>query len=398
MRLASWWEGTRLVAGRSLADGVRSRTVRISTAVLLLVGLAVVFVPRMLGGDEPSYTLASVGEPSVAVQAQLDAAGEAAGFRMEYLAVQDAAMLEAAIREGDATVGLVGTTVYVRTDAPGAVAVLVGQAVVAQERTDLLRAAGLSSAQIAEVGSLVLPDQVEVGPVQDEGRAAIGFIVGIVLYMAIMFSGQIIAMNVGVEKSTRIAEVLLAVLRPSQILVGNVVGIGLQTLAQLLVLTVPILVAVTMTDGLDVPAVAAGDIVLGVAWFVLGFLMYAFLFAATAALVDKVTEVGSAIMPVTVVLVVAYLGAVIVVQQDPGSAMSVTLSLFPLTSPMAMPVRWSSGMVPEWQLIVSMLLALGAAFLLAWFGSTVYRRALVITGRRLKLGEVLRPSTPSPTP
>jgi ABC-2 type transport system permease protein len=149
-----------------------------------------------------------------------------------------------------------------------------------------------------------------------------------------------------------------------------------------------------MTDGLEVPTVAAGDIALGVAWFVLGFLMYAFLFAAAAALVDKVTEVGSAIMPVTVVLVLAYLGAVIVVQQDPGSATSLALSLFPLTSPMAMPVRWSSGMVPEWQLIVSMVLALGAAFLLAWFGSMVYRRALVITGRRLKLGEVLR-STPA---
>ena len=390
MSAGSWWEGTRLVAGRSLADGARSRTVRISTAVLLLVGLAIVFVPRLLGGDEPTYTLASVGETSASVQAQLDAASDAAGFRVEYLTVQDAAMLEAAIREGDATVGLAGTTVYVRTDAPGAVAVLVGQAVMAQERTDLLREAGLSSAQIAELGSLALPDQIEVGPVQDEGRAAIGFLVGIVLYMAIMLSGQLIAMNVGVEKSTRIAEVLLAVLRPSQILVGNVVGIGVQTLAQLLVLTVPILIAVTMTDGLEVPTVAAGDIALGVAWFVLGFLMYAFLFAAAAALVDKVTEVGSAIMPVTVVLVLAYLGAVIVVQQDPGSATSVALSLFPLTSPMAMPVRWSSGMVPEWQLIVSMVLALGAAFLLAWFGSMVYRRALVITGRRLKLGEVLR--------
>jgi ABC-2 type transport system permease protein len=390
MNARSWWEGTRLVAGRSLADGARSRTVRISTAVLLLVGLAVVFVPRLLGDDEPTYTLASVGAPSASVQAQLDAASDAAGFRVAYLTVQDAAMLEAAIRDGDATVGLAGTTVYVRTDAPGAVAVLVGQAVVAQERADLLRAAGLSSAQIAELGSVALPDQVEVGPVQDEGRAVIGFLVGIVLYMAIMFSGQIIAMNVGVEKSTRIAEVLLAVLRPSQILVGNVVGIGLQTLAQLLVLTVPILIAVTVTDGLEVPTVAAGDIALGVAWFVLGFLMYAFLFAATAALVDKVTEVGSAIMPVTVVLVLAYLGAIIVVQQDPGSPMSVVLSLFPLTSPMAMPVRWSSGLVPEWQLIVSMVLALGAAFLLAWFGSTVYRRALVVTGRRLKLGEVLR--------
>jgi ABC-2 type transport system permease protein len=396
MKGAAWWQGTRLVAGRALADGVRSRTVRITTLILLLVGLAVVMVPRLLGGDEPTYTLASVGEPSAPIRAQLDAAGEAAGFRMEYQSVVDAATVESTIREGDATVGLVDTTVYVRTDAPGTVAVLVGQAVAATERADLLREAGLTPAEIAQVGSLSLPDQVEVGPVQDEGRAAVGFIVGIVLYMAIMFSGNLIALNVGVEKSTRIAEVLLAVLRPSQILVGNVLGIGLQTLAQLLVLTVPIIVAITVTDGLDVPTVAAGDIALGMAWFVLGFLMYAFLFAATAALVDKVTDVGSATMPVTVFLVLAYLGAVIVVQQDPGSAVSVALSMFPLTSPMAMPVRWSSGMVPEWQLIISMLLALGAAVLLAWFGSRVYRRALVITGRRLRLGEVLRPSPPAP--
>jgi ABC-2 type transport system permease protein len=396
VRGAAWWQGTRLVAGRAIADGVRSRTVRITTLVLLLVGLAVVMVPRLLGGDQPTYTLASVGEPAASIRAQLDAAGEAAGFSMEYLPVTDAATVESSIREGDATVGVVGTTVYVRTDAPGTVAVLLGQAMVGAKRAALLRDAGLTPTQIAEVSSVALPEQVEVGPVQDEGRAAVGFIVGIVLYMAIMFSGNLIALNVGVEKSTRIAEVLLAVLRPSQILVGNVLGIGLQTLVQLLVLVTPILVAVTVTDGLDVPTVAAGDIALGVAWFVLGFLMYAFLFAATAALVDKVTEVGSATMPVTVVLVLAYLGAVIVVQQDPGSAVSVALSMFPLTSPMAMPIRWSSGMVPEWQLVVSMLLALGAAVLLAWFGARVYRRALVITGRRLQLGEVLRPSTSGP--
>jgi ABC-2 type transport system permease protein len=362
---------------------------RITTLILLLVGLAVVFVPRMLSGDEPTYTLATVGEPSASVQAQLDAAGEAAEFGVEFLPVADAPAVEAAVRAGDATVGLAGQTMYVRTDAPGAFPVLVAQAVVAQESTRTLLEAGLTPQQIAEVSSVAPPTQVEVGPVQDEGRAAAGFIVGIVLYMAIMFSGNSIAMNVGVEKSTRIAEVLLAVLRPSQILVGNVVGIGLQTLAQLLVLAVPILAAITVTDGLDLPAVAAGDILLGVAWFVLGFLMYAFLFAAAAALVDKVTEVGSAIMPVTTVLVLSYLGAVILVQQDPGSALSVALSMFPLTSPMAMPIRWSSGAVPEWQLVLSMLLAVGAAVLLAWFGSSVYRRALVITGRRLKLREVL---------
>ena len=386
---SGWWTGTRLVAGRSLTDAGRSRTVRITTLILLLVGLAVVFVPRMLSGDEPTYTLATIGQASASVQAQLDAAGEVAEFGVEYLSAPDAAAVESAVRAGDATVGLAGAAMYVRTDAPGTFPVLVAQSIVAEQSTAKLLEAGLTPEQIMAVSSIPPPEQVEIGPAQDEGRAGVGFIVGIVLYMAIMFSGNSIAMNVGVEKSTRIAEVLLAVLRPSQILVGNVVGIGLQTLAQLVVLAVPIVAAITVSDGLDLPAVAAGDIVLGVAWFVLGFLMYAFLFAATAALVDNVTEVGSAIMPVTTFLVLAYLGAIVVVQQDPGSALSVALSMFPLTSPMAMPIRWSSGTVPEWQLALSMLLAVVAAVLLAWFGSSVYRRALVITGRRLKLREVL---------
>ena len=92
---SAWWEGTRLVAGRSLSDGLRSRTVRVTTLILLLVGLAVVFVPRMLSGDEPTYTLATIGEASASVQAQLDAAGEAADFGVEYLTVADAPAVEA---------------------------------------------------------------------------------------------------------------------------------------------------------------------------------------------------------------------------------------------------------------------------------------------------------------
>jgi ABC-2 type transport system permease protein len=389
MQGTAWWEGTRLVAGRSLGEAARSQAVRVTTLILLLVGLAVVFVPRLIGGTESTYTVATVGQTPVSIRSQLDAAGTVAGFQVAYLAAPDDAAVEAAVRAGDAAVGLGDSAMYVRSDAPGAVAVLVSQAAVAEQRAGLLSTAGLTPEQVAAVTSVAPPRQIEVGPVQDESRAGVGIVVGIVLYMALMFSGQSIAMNVGVEKSTRIAEVLLAVLRPSQILVGNVVGIGVRTLIQLLVLVVPIVAAMRLTDGFDLPRVAAGDIALGVAWFVLGYFVYAFLFAASAALVDKVTEVGSATMPVTTILVVAYLAAVVVVQRDPGSPLSVVLSMFPLTSPMAMPTRWASGTVPEWQLAVSMLLAVAAAFALAWFGSSVYRRALVITGRRLKLREVL---------
>ena len=390
MDRSRWWEGTRMVAGRSLREGVRSRTFRITTLVLLLVGLATVYVPRLLAQDEPTYTLATVGQASAGIQAQLDVAAGAAQFTVAYLAVADAPAVEGAVREGDATVGLAEQVMYVRSDAPGAFPVLVAQAVVAEETAQMLLDAGLTAAQVAELSSVPPPEQVEVGPARDEGRAGVGFVVGIVLYIAIVFSGNVIGTNVAVEKSTRIAEVLLAVLRPSQILVGNVIGIGVRTLSQLMALAVPILAALTISDGLDLPSLATGDIALGIAWFVLGYLVYAFLFAATAALVDKVTEVASAMMPVTVVLVLAYLGAIVEVTRDPSSQLSVALSMFPLSSPMAMPIRWASGTVPVWQLALSMMLAAAAVVLLAWFGSTVYRRALVVTGRRVGLREVLR--------
>jgi len=385
----TWWVGTRMVAARSITEGGRSRAFRITTLLLLAVALAAVFLPRILGGGPTTYTLATDGTAPVAVRAQLDAAAEGADFEVEYLELADGPAVEDAVRQGDATVGVADEVMYVRSDAPGAFPVLVAQALVAEETALRLAAAGLSPGEIAELAAITPPEQVEVGPAQDEGRAGVGFVVGIVLYLAITFSGNLIATNVAVEKSTRIAEVLLAVLRPSQILVGNVIGIGVMTFTQLLVLAVPVTLGLAAGDSLDLPAVAAADIGLAVAWFVLGYFIYAFLFAATAALVDKVTDVASATLPVSALLIVGYLGAVIVVVQNPSSALSVTLSMFPLSSPMAMPIRWASGTVPAWQLVISMELAVAAAVLLAWFGSRVYRRALVVTGRRLKLREAL---------
>lgn len=389
--VGSWWSGVRLVAGRSLSEGLHSKALRITTLILLVIGLAVVFVPRLLSGGESTYTLATVGEVSAPLRAQMDAAGEAAEFGVEYSTVDDGAAAEAAVRAGDATVALAGDTLYVRSDAPATFAAIVTQSVLAQESAAKLAEAGLSADQIAALAAIEPPGQVEVGPARDEGRAGVGFVVGIVLYVALIAAGQSLAVNVGMEKSTRIAEVLLAVLRPSQILVGNVIGMGLRTLIQLLALAVPILTAIALTDGLDLPSVAAADIALAVLWFLVGYLVYAFLFAATAVLVDKVTDVGAAVMPVMVLLVMAYIGAVSVVPLDPGSSLSVFLSMFPLTSPMAMPIRWASGTVPVWELVTSLLLALGTALLFAWFGARIYQRALVVTGRKVKLREVLVP-------
>ncbi len=386
----NWLTGTLLVARRTLLENLRSRAFRVVTGILLLASAAAVVLPQVLGGDGTTYTLATVGKAPEQLTAVLDAAAANGDFEVKYETRAGREAVRAAVGDGDATAGLAGDTLFTSEGSDGTFPVLVAQAVVAQETTRRLVDAGLSPDQVTHVLSVQPPEQVPVGRVDDQDRAGVGFAVGIVLYLALTFAGSAIATTVAMEKATRISEVLLAVLRPSQILVGTVTAVGVATLAQLLVLVTPLAVAVRVTDSIGLPPVATGDLALAVIWFVLGFSLFAFLFAASAALVDKITEASTAVLPVTMLLVVGYMLGVTVVAGDPGSAWSAAISMFPVSAPMAMPIRWATGEVPIYQLAVAMVLTAGTAVLLVLAGSSIYRRALLITGRRVHLREVVR--------
>jgi len=387
--MSTWWQGAALVAERGLVENVRSRSFKVVTGLLLLLSAAAVTIPQLVGEDRTTYTLATTGEAPADVVAVLDAAGTAADFTVTYVVREDEAAVRTAVRDGDATAGLAAGRLYTSAVNGGTFPVVVAQAVVTAETSRLLEQAGLSPQQVADLRSVRSPEQVIVGRVDDEERAGVGLLVGVVLFLALTFAGSAIATTVAVEKSTRISEVLLVVLRPSQVLVGTVVAVGTVTFVQLLVLVAPLVVAVQVTDSIGLPPVAGGDLTLAVAWFVLGFALYAFLFAAAGALVDKITEVSSAILPVTITLFAGYMLAVTVVASDPGGGWSAAVSIFPLTAPMAMPIRWAAGQVPVWQLVVAIALTAAAAALVASIASAIYRRALLITGHRVKLREVV---------
>jgi ABC-2 type transport system permease protein len=384
----AWWAGTRLVFERGLLEKVRSKTFRIVTALLLVVSVGAV-VAQSLANETTTYTLATVGLASPDVVAGLDAAAETGEFEVRYVTRDSEEGLREAVRVGEATVGLAGERLYVAGRDAGTFPGVVAQAVVALETSRVLAEAGLSEEQLGALGSIRPPEQVTVTAVEDEGRAGVGFAVGLVLYLALLFGGSQIATVVATEKSTRISEVLLTVLRPSQVLVGTVLAVGTVTLLQLLVLATPAAIAVRVSDRLGLPSVASTDLVLAVVWFLLGFALYAFLYAAGGALVDKVTEVDTAVAPIVVVILGAYFASLALVMDDPDSTWSLLVSIFPATAPIAMPLRWSSGDVPTYQLLLAMLLTAAAAVALVSVVSTTYRRALLITGHRVRLREVV---------
>lgn len=388
--MMTWWQGTRLVATRGIAETLRSRAFRIVTALLFIAAVAAVTLPHLLGAGTTSYTLATVGAAPSDLVTALDAAGSSAGFSVEYVARDDASGVQDAVRTGDATVGLAGRTLYTPARQGGSFPVLLSQTLVSLQREQFLADAGLGPEQVARLQAIRPPDQIAVGKVQDEGRAGLGFAVGIALYLALTFAGSAIATTVATEKSSRISEVLLAVLRPSQVLVGTVLAVGTTTLAQIVVAAAPVAAARGVSGGIELPAETAGDLALAVVWFALGFVLYAVAFAAAAALVDKVTDVQSVVMPITLVMVLSYFGGIFIATRTADDAWSVVISMFPLSAPVAMPIRWASGEVPVYQLVIAMLLTAATAALMVRLGAAFYRRALLITGHRVKLTEVVR--------
>jgi ABC-2 type transport system permease protein len=387
--MTTWWRGTLLVLERGLVDQLRSKAFKIVTAVLLLVSVGAVVVPQFVGGGGTTYTLATVGAASPELTSLLDASADAGDFTTEYVTRAGDAEVRDAVRAGDATVGLVGDRMYVAERNAGIFPALVAQAAVGLETTRLLTEFGLSTEQVRQLQTVQPPEQVAVAAVADTDRAGVGYAVGLVLYLALLFSGQMIATIVATEKSTRISEVLLAVLRPSQVLVGTVLAVGVVTLFQLLVLAGPVLVGASLTDASWLPPVAGPDLAFAIIWFVLGFLLYAFLYAAGGALVEKVTEAGTAVLPITMLIITAYMLGIFTATESPNAPWSVITSIFPLSAPLTMPIRWSSGEVPGYQLALALALTALAALGCVWLASGIYRRALVITGHRVKFRELL---------
>jgi ABC-2 type transport system permease protein len=245
------------------------------------------------------------------------------------------------------------------------------------------------SAQIAAatpaVTSLEPPTQV------DGAQIVAGFVAGILLFIALMTAGQLVAQGVVEEKTSRVVELLLATVRPWQLMSGKVLGIGIVGLAQVvLVVTAGIGTALALglldSSTLNLGSTAAWAIV----WFVIGFASYALVLAALGALVSRQEDVGSVIGPVTALMIIPYVIGVSIAPWAPDSPLVVWLSYIPFCSPLIMPIRIALGAVETWEILLSVGLSLAVIPLLVWLAGRVYSNAVLHSGGRVRLKDALR--------
>ena len=224
----------------------------------------------------------------------------------------------------------------------------------------------------------------------DEGaRTALALGGTILLFVAISLFGGFVLTGVVTEKTSRIAEVLLAQVKASHLLAGKVLGIGALALAELIALGAAVLVAGQVAGTIPLPSVGLAAIVTTIGFFILGFAIYATLYAAAGALVNRQEDAQAVTYPVMLPLLAGYLVAVTTIG-EPDNPVGVILSLFPLTAPIEMPLRIQLGDVPVWQVVASVGLCLAFIWAVIVIAGRVYAGALLRTGGRVKVRDALR--------
>src|SRR5436190_7026437 len=231
---------------------------------------------------------------------------------------------------------------------------------------------------------------------------SLAYFMGIILYTAILLYGINVMSSVLEEKTTRIVEVLVSSLRPFQLMLGKVLGVGAVSILQFLIWGVSARVLFAHRPGFltggdvgeadqifQVPHVSGATAAVFITYFLGGFFLYSAMFAAVGAISSSEQEARQAQQPISWLLVLSFV-SMFGMLSDPASAFAVTLSLVPFSSPIAMPVRWAAGNLPTYELALSLGILGVSIVAVTWIAARIYRVGILMTGKRPNLRELIR--------
>jgi ABC-2 type transport system permease protein len=230
-----------------------------------------------------------------------------------------------------------------------------------------------------------------------EDRGAVAIFAGVLmmmLYATVLMWGQAVMTGVIEEKTNRVVEVVISSIPSTRLFAGKLVGIGAAGLTQFLV-WVLVLSAITLAGSGAFAAVGRMPEVTPllalsfVAFFLLGYFLYAAMFAAVGASVNSTQEAQSLVFPVFMPLVAAVV-CFPAVLQNPDSPLSVTLSLIPFFTPLLMFLRVAVLTPPPWQIALSIVLTSAAIAVVVWAAARIYRVGILMYGKRPTFPEIMR--------
>ena len=229
------------------------------------------------------------------------------------------------------------------------------------------------------------------------GSFALVFGIGFVMYLAILMYGQIILGAVIEEKETRIAEILFSSVKPFTLMMGKLVGVSLVALTQLAIWATAFSVFAVYGVNLlasrgmpaTIPSIPFSHFIYFGLFFLLGYFIYATIYALVGSMVTTAQEGGQLAMPIILILVVSFY-LFWPVSRSPDSPFSFWVSMIPFSAPVAMLVRIVTQTPPLWQIALSLLIGFSSVLVIMWIASRVYRIGMLMYGKRASIPEAVR--------
>lgn len=262
-----------------------------------------------------------------------------------------------------------------------------------------LKKHGLNDTQIAEVQNPNITHTIE--NISEDGTKNFwyAYVMVFVLYMVIMMFGQKVAMSVVTEKTSRAMEVLITSASPVALMFGKILASSVAGIFQITAIFGSAFISYNINKSyfetnavintlFNFPASLVGYLLI---FFLLGFLIYSFLFGAMASTVSKIEDLSSVVMLIQIIFVAGFVVSTnAMTSGDVNSELMKGLSLFPLTSPMAMFTRIAMSEVPGLEILLSVAFLILATIFIGYIAAKIYRVGVLMYGTRPTLGKIIK--------
>ena len=381
-----------LVALREIRERVRSRIFIGGTLVILVGVAAAIVIPTVHKTTSPPLRVGVVGTVTPTLTKLVHAAGGQNATSVQIVPEGTWGSAEDALRSGTLDVALGSDRIVVNqpvsSDTTSPAARLVQTLSVQLGTLHAFQAARLSPAQIQQIAHA---RPIEVQSLQHgttkpvHGSSVIGIIL---LFVMLTQYNTWILMGVMQEKASRVVEVLLATVRPIQLLGGKVLGIGLVAMGQAaLIVSVALIVGAAVGSDL-LHGTAPLELVSQLLWLLLGYAFYCWVYAAAGSMAERQDQVQTLVLPLTLPILLGYVLSITAASTGDVSLFFRVLAYLPPTAPFAMPVLVGLGEVSWWQFVASVVITIVGTYFMARFAAAIYRRAVLQSGQRVRIRDL----------
>ena len=242
--------------------------------------------------------------------------------------------------------------------------------------------------------TVLLDESGNVAPAQDEiNQFVLPVAFGLLFVFSIFFSSGFLLQSVSEEKENRIIEVILSSVSSRQLLAGKVLGLGTAGLLQIIVWLIAFKVFIDAAS-INIPvlselSISSGQLIWGIVYFILGYLLFAAIYAGIGSLGSTAKESqgisGILVLPAFLPIWLNYF-----MTNNPESVLAKVLTFFPLTAPAASMMRLTSDAMAGWELALSLIILAGSTVLVMWIAAKVFRLFLLMYGKRPALRQIIR--------